>query len=92
MYLSCVYPVFHSKITLHLNVLFTIDLKLLIVRLQGLFKETELKVSGQEKNYQTFIIAYPSNCSAPSPNLSNLSYSFLHLLGKIYGPLLTLPL
>ena len=29
------------------------------VGLQGLFKEIELKASGQDKNYQTLIIALP---------------------------------
>ena len=40
---------------------------LLNVGLQGLFKELELKTSGQDKNYQTLIIAHPPHGNAPPP-------------------------
>ena len=40
------------------------------VGLQVLFKEIELKASGQD-------ITSPSHCNVPSPTLSNLSYSLL---------------
>ena len=47
------------------------------VWLQGLFRETELKASGQDKNDETLIIAHPSHCNAPSHSLSSLACSFL---------------
>ena len=39
--------------------------KIYNVGLQGLFKETELRASGQDKNYQTLIMAPPvsTECS-----------------------------
>ena len=67
--------------------------------LEGLFKETELKGPGQDKDYKPLVIAHQSHCNAPSPTLNNLAYSFLppsrkdmwptpHLahIGALYAP------